>query len=115
MRLRLPAHWQTGAMPLGKERMTPQQAKEWIEHAPADPGVIANGLVGWLDPESTPMNVFCSTCAGRLAGRGIMLPKNWIPVWSDSFMLQHGKHCACCGAWLGKPVHAYPKGRWTTT
>lgn len=69
-----------------------------LEHAPKDPGPIAKDLVGWWVPRRIPeggtVNDFlCSTCAGRLAGRSIILPHDSKPIWADQ---PHFVPCAGC-------------------
>ena len=62
-----------------------------IEHAPAEPGPIADGLLGWL----TTAGVYvCAFCAGRIFARGCNLPDSSRPIWSDQ-TTQPGE-CCCC-------------------
>ena len=70
--------------------MKASQVKEFLEYAPKDPGRTADHLRGhWFNDG----DYICSTCAGRLAGRGLMLPAGSIPVWDDT-----AEPCGvCCG------------------
>ena len=72
--------------------MTPEQAREWLEYSPKDPGPIAPGLLGFVDDAA---NFYCSTCTGRLGRRGIVLTR-MTPIWDRT-----DKPCAACG---GKPA-----------
>ncbi len=60
--------------------MTKNQIKTALEHAPKDPGPIAEHLRGWW---LTNELYVCARCAGRMGGRGISLPAGSKPVWAD--------------------------------
>jgi len=65
-----------------------QTLKMAIEHAPIEPGPIADGLIGWTIEDLT----ICSRCASRLFGRGCGSHlKGAIPIWDDS-----GVVVSCC-------------------
>ena len=55
--------------------------REWIEHAPTDPGPSAPGLVGFTDGLGYYL---CITCAGRIMARGCALQSPAAPVWDNS-------------------------------
>lgn len=61
------------------------ELKRGLEHAPSDPGPVAEGLLGWLSGDVR----VCARCAGRLFQRGCggLLAdaegKPARPVWAD--------------------------------
>jgi hypothetical protein len=60
-------------------RETLALAKRFIEHAPADPGPMADGIVGW---NGRGVNVCCK-CAGRIMARGCDFKAiATTPVWA---------------------------------
>lgn len=84
-----------------KPRMTPEQARQWLEHAPADPGKIADGLRGWITIDE---HFYCAVCTGRLLKRGCA---NWTigasPVWDPE---APPGPCAACGKGEAPPAAA---------
>jgi hypothetical protein len=64
--------------------------RSYLEHSPADPGPIAENLVGWI---TTADNFLCARCAGRLMVRGCPLPLR-TAVWR--FAVVHHTDCVCC-------------------
>lgn len=57
---------------------TIEDLKRAVEHAPADPGPIADGLTGWKLGDI----FICAHCAGRIFGRGCGgLLSGAAPVW----------------------------------
>lgn len=63
--------------------------KDFLEHAPRDPGPHAADLRGW----KTPLHSFvCVVCAGRIMARGCFLPKGSEPVYGKA---ETGS-AACC-------------------
>jgi len=70
--------------------MTQDQIRTALEHAPTEPGVTAQGLEGF----TLAGGLFvCSFCTGRMSGRGVFLPGDSAPVWTDD----NTKHDNCCG------------------
>lgn len=61
-----------------------------IEHAPP-PTATADGLLGWRSPAGT---FVCASCASRILGRGCALPRQSVPVWTDS-PVAGGECCTC--------------------
>ena len=65
--------------------------REWLQHAPKDPGLTAPELMG---RETESGEFVCAVCAGRLAARGCRLPVEWDVVWKDQ--VQRTLTCATC-------------------
>lgn len=65
-----------------------------LEHAPKEPGPIADGLIGF----AMGGHFICSTCSGRLCGRGCShLLRGSQPVWKDDTPIRPGWSCCLCG------------------
>ena len=63
--------------------------REWLEHAPRDPGPIAGDLMGFVDG----LGYFiCARCAARIMARGCTLQRPCNPVWDAM-----GDTCDLCG------------------
>ena len=74
--------------------------RTYIEHAPKDPGTIAEDLRGWTMPDTDEF--VCATCAGRIMARGCRLPASAEPNWLDQPRPETA--CVCCQ----KPPEATP-------
>lgn len=62
-----------------------EELRTAIEHAPKDPGQIADGLKGWVSKELE----VCASCVGRIHGRGCgYLLNGFTPEWD--------REVACC-------------------
>lgn len=72
------------------ELITTEQAKEWIEYAPKDPGRLASDLAGWTIADGA----VCSHCAGRIMARVMSAFRGCLPIWKDQVTDQT---CALCG------------------
>lgn len=71
---------------------TVEQLRRAIEHAPAEPGPRAPGLLGWW----TPDRVFvCAHCTGRMIRRGCSIPRGSTAVW-DGDTLDVPGACVTC-------------------
>lgn len=70
---------------LGKERVdgVTLHLRRLAENAPADPGPIAEGLVGWSDAQIGNSHFVCAVCSGRIMARGCHLPDHFKPQWED--------------------------------
>ncbi len=70
--------------------------RTFLEHAPAA-GPAAPGLIGFVDVLG---HFICSTCSGRIMGRGCSLAGPATPVWFDSpcgGFFQRLDACDLCG------------------
>lgn len=70
--------------------MKPDTLKEILAGAPAEPGTIAEGLIGW---DSRDGFCYCSVCVGRALRRGFTGQhlQLSIPVWNRPLK------CDACG------------------
>ncbi len=67
--------------------------KGFIEHAPQDPGPIADGLLGWWATVEGGEAFVCARCVGRIQARGCSLGRS-SPVWEDKD--EPIGVCVCC-------------------
>jgi hypothetical protein len=58
---------------------SPTQVKEWLEYCP-EPAAGNPELAGFKIGEWR----YCARCTGRLAARGILLPRSALPIWADA-------------------------------
>ena len=70
--------------------MDGMKVREYLKHAPREPGPIAPHLRGHWFGDGW---YICARCAGRLAARGLTLPAGAIPVWDD----RAEPYGICCG------------------
>ena len=70
--------------------MDPKALRTIFDGAPAEPGTIAEGLIGWNTRDGF---CYCSVCVGRALRRGAIGSQIElsIPVWN------RGLKCDCCG------------------
>jgi len=64
---------------MSAQDFTPDNVKQWLEHAPKEPGPMAGDLRGF----EIGAHFYCTVCCGRLSGRGILLPRESVPVWKN--------------------------------
>ena len=70
------------------DEFSPEKVKAWLEYCPA-PAASNPQLAGFsIGPWR-----YCVHCTGRLAARGILLPRTARPVWTDA--LEKGACDAC--------------------
>jgi hypothetical protein len=67
------------------------QIREFLEFSPKEPGRQNPDLAGWRTMPAE--DAICSHCAGRLAARGILLPREWAPLWAGEVQ----DTCGACG------------------
>ena len=70
---------------------SPAQVREWLAYAPAEPGPIAPRLRGF----TINSHFYCSRCCGRVAARGLLLPRLAIALWREDY--SQPVTCAACG------------------
>jgi hypothetical protein len=58
------------------DEFSPENVKEWLEYSPA-PGASNPQLAGFRIGEWR----YCAHCTGRLAARGILLPRSALSIW----------------------------------
>jgi len=57
----------------------PARIKEWLEYCP-EPAAGNPQLAGFKIGDWN----YCVHCTGRLAARGILLPRSALPIWMDA-------------------------------
>ena len=70
------------------DEFSPENVREWLEYCP-EPAAGNPQLAGFVIGNWR----YCSHCTGRLAARGILLPRSARPIWADA--LEKGA-CAAC-------------------
>jgi hypothetical protein len=76
------------------DEFSPENVKEWLEYSPT-PGASNPQLAGFRIGEWR----YCAHCTGRLAARGILLPRSALPIWVDA---SEKGACDACGKSLAK-------------
>ena len=64
---------------MSDDEFSPVQVKEWLEYLP-EPAASNPQLTGFKIGDWR----YCVHCTGRLAARGILLPRSALPIWVDA-------------------------------
>ena len=61
------------------DEFSPEKVKAWLEYCPvpaaSNPQLAGFSIGPWR---------YCVHCTGRLAARGILLPRSAVPIWADA-------------------------------
>jgi hypothetical protein len=76
------------------DEFNPALVKEWLEHCP-EPAAGNPQLAGFRIGDWR----YCARCTGRLAARGILLPRSAQPIWADAS--EKGRCDACSNSIRG--------------